>query len=664
MASVIINGIAYSNTFTMNNIKETFWQIYRKYNSDKDKNRFFTIISAMVLSAQRDLDLKGNFDDGYKYIYDKIKDYDMSPPLCVVCKKNKVEWNKQLYKYNRICNDPACKAKANEAFKVNAKAKLGTDNPAADPNHQIAMQQGRSIAKEYVFKDGGVKTVLGMQEYSILEALENCGLTSAEIEAPGPTFLYYHPILKKNLAHISDIFIPKYNLIISGKDGVENPNMHPNIRKDRLRAIYEYIHILHKTEYNFVQVEGKEDIKEIPTIIKTVSEMHSKGARYIVPPRVDLAYGESNRIYESPMRYYFLLDDDGSVIISFFTFDKYSAKGLIVFESDVAIYDVSFIFKNPLLRANLFYVELEYDPMMLRRDKVNLNIENNHQMFIYAYTGIVPDTSTYESFHRNIYIVDIREITNKIRVVQDIVVDGFMTHSKNSILPQLKYINKHNNPLENTDSSTPKDHNNRFNIDFYFVEDKYIRFSVFNKEIIYDINNGMVKVREGKVNKKYNGCVKVTYTAYLLFYALMSANIGISRLSDIYLHASEIGFDISDILLILIKHMLYSTDNIYTKDICMSVHRISNLDDIEKEIALFLDYRFKAVIYYDKEVYERDIVDVEQYNDLNTIRLCADKNNKIIKQFTDKCDILVKLNKFKNMYKQTNKKETIISLIQ
>jgi len=652
VANVVINDRIYVSDFQLNNIKTTFKRVYTGYSKteNKESNVYRTVVSAMANVAITDLGLSMSFDDAYKYIYDELRGYSKeNPAICPICKKNPVEWNKEFKRYNRFCNDSACVKKAREDFKMNAKAKLGTDNPASLPSHQIEMQKNRSIAKEYVFQDGGIKTVLGMQEYNILNALERHGYKSNQIETPGPTFQYYHPILKKNLVHISDIFIPELNLIISGKDGIDNPNMHPNIQKDRLRAIYEYIHIVNNTEYNFVQIEGDADIKSIDVILRKCKDIYSKGGRYIIPPRVDLhAYGENmvGKLFDN-MRYYFLLDSDGSILISWFSITNRSSKGNVIFEDSIATFNFETIFNNTILSQNLFYIEIDdYSIMNFRRDVVNMELKSNYQALKYFYSGMLDENV----FYRKMFLSDIIEICQQPKSWFNLNNENFLELSKDIF--STDSINKVSDIDDMCSSIIDKTYILDSEIYIYHGDSK-LRVNVFDHEFVIDVKSGLCVTRESKVNKPYNMKYKVTKRFNLLLYAILVASKGVSKLDINILYATnEMSIQINEIIYAYIMTMIYSTSkNSHRNLIIYETGYHTQHSDVKRDIEEFFNYSNNSInqILLQNVVYEQnnssDIIEIYE-----RIKDSGKKNSKIIKAFINSFPILEDLRRFQKEY--------------
>ena len=216
---------------------------------------------------------------------------------CVICKKP-TSWNEEKGRYNRFCSDE-CVKKYVEIRNKRMLDKYGTTNLAAIPEFQKdKLMANRSIAKTYTFKDGGQKIVLSNIEYGILEYLDNKGYTSEQIEAPASVIIPYK-FEGKNLNHIPDIFVKPLNLIISGKDGLDNPNMSPHFIKDRKKNIAIFKEILDNWNFNYVQVEGEKEVKALDSTFMTIEKLIKKG-RVVIPPRIDFALLYSEGWFSGP----------------------------------------------------------------------------------------------------------------------------------------------------------------------------------------------------------------------------------------------------------------------------------------------------------------------------------------------------------------------------
>jgi predicted nucleic acid-binding Zn ribbon protein len=191
--------------------------------------------------------------------------YKKTHGKCVVCGKV-TEWNEDKVRYERYCSD-YCVKKQRELFKKNCKRKLGTDNPAADPEHQRKALEGRSISGEYTFKDGGKVGYVGSYEKDFLQFLdenEEIGITSKDIQQCPINFDYIMDGEIKH--HIPDFYIEEWKLIVQIKDGGDNPNMNSHIQSTgRLRQklgdeaivktqMYNYIKIVNKVYGQFIEL--------------------------------------------------------------------------------------------------------------------------------------------------------------------------------------------------------------------------------------------------------------------------------------------------------------------------------------------------------------------------------------------------------------------------
>lgn len=250
--------------------------------------------------------------------------------LCRIC-GSETDWNEETGRYEMFCSDE-CKQKHSEITAARIKDIYGIDNLAKDPVYQRdVMLAGRSIARNYEFKDGDVKIVLSKVEYNILEELEKLGFTSDDIDAPCRTIIPYK-MDGKVLNHIPDIFIKSLNLIISAKDSSLSPNRHPSFKKDRLKNLTIYKEILDNTKFNYAQIEGINEAKATKMIVDACRYTLGNKGRFIMPPRVDFVmYNESDSVVPSQevgrVEYIILLKtQDGEPIGFAFVDDIHSKK--------------------------------------------------------------------------------------------------------------------------------------------------------------------------------------------------------------------------------------------------------------------------------------------------------------------------------------------------
>ena len=277
---------------------------------------------------------------------------------CTIC-KGASNWNEAKGRYDRFCSD-ACKKKYVEVRNKRMLDKYGTTNLAADMDFQKnKLLANRSIALTYNFKDGGSKIVLSKVEYDILGQLENMGYTSDDIDAPAD-FVITYELDGKKLHHIPDIYIKSLNLIISAKDGLDNPNTHPSFMKDRKKNIVIFKSILDNYKYNYIQIEGKES-EVTRDVVDVARKVINKGQRFIIPPRVDFVMyrelesdyksGLINKIHHAIMEF-----QDGFYKCTYFATDMASGNIIIPQEDEDVRYFVSLPIDSLVARNDELYV--------------------------------------------------------------------------------------------------------------------------------------------------------------------------------------------------------------------------------------------------------------------------------------------------------------------
>ena len=175
---------------------------------------------------------------------------------CVICRRE-TEWNEIRGRYERYCSEK-CKMVARENFRKNAKDKLGTDNPAADPEHQLKAIRGRKYSGEYEFEDGGKVWYSSSYESDFLRFCdEEMNFKSTEIMQC--EIIFSTIIDGKEHFHIPDFFIPMFDLIIQIKDGGDNPNMNSHVQgmgRERQRLGDQAI--INDGRYNYIKIVNKE----------------------------------------------------------------------------------------------------------------------------------------------------------------------------------------------------------------------------------------------------------------------------------------------------------------------------------------------------------------------------------------------------------------------
>lgn len=199
---------------------------------------------------------------------------------CIIC-KNLTDWNEKTHKYNRFCNNPACKEKYKEEFRKRMIGKYGKVSLLNDPEQQKKMLANRRISGVYLWSDHVHETpYTGSYEQNFLEFLDHVlNFDPEDVIGPSPHTYYYVYENEKHF-YIPDFFIPSLNLEIEVKDGGDNPNTHQKIQavdkvKEKLKDqvmisnnVFNYIKIINKDNQRIIKylekakenfIEGKED---------------------------------------------------------------------------------------------------------------------------------------------------------------------------------------------------------------------------------------------------------------------------------------------------------------------------------------------------------------------------------------------------------------------
>jgi len=202
---------------------------------------------------------------------------------CTICKK-KTKWNEDLVRYERFCSDE-CKKEARRRFMKNAKKRLGTSNPAADPEHQFKAIKGRGYSGEYTFKDGGKIGYSSSYEMDFLRLLdEDMNFSSKEVEQCAIIF-WIHFNGKRHF-HIPDFYLPSFKLIVNIKTF---QNQNSNIQTTaKLRQQLSDKAIIDDGNYHYILILDK-DYTSFINLITTLKEIDASdsdnGERIIVIPQ-------------------------------------------------------------------------------------------------------------------------------------------------------------------------------------------------------------------------------------------------------------------------------------------------------------------------------------------------------------------------------------------
>lgn len=230
-------------------------------------------------------------------------DYRNGPGKCVICGEP-TEWDDKKKKYKSLCEplsvkrlfkDPlrtiktyinnkgnSCSEVVRKKFVENSVKKVGTANFMELEGFQQKLLANRKISRIVNFK-GKEFTVVGSYEERFLKVLSPLVLSANEVEAPGIEIKWKDDQGRERL-HISDFFLPKYNCVISIKDGGANKNNHPSMTDRRKNDAYKFKALVDKTKYNVIELNGLEEINEFPKILKQLKESIKQGKRFIIYP--------------------------------------------------------------------------------------------------------------------------------------------------------------------------------------------------------------------------------------------------------------------------------------------------------------------------------------------------------------------------------------------
>lgn len=230
-------------------------------------------------------------------------DYRNGPGKCVICGEH-TEWDDKKKKYKSLCEplsvkrlfkDPlrtiktyinnkgnSCSEVVRKKFVENSVKKVGTANFMELEGFQQKLLANRKISRIVNFK-GKEFTVVGSYEERFLKVLSPLVLSANEVEAPGIEIKWKDDQGRERL-HISDFFLPKYNCVISIKDGGSNKNNHPSMTDRRKNDAYKFKALVDKTKYNVIELNGLEEINEFPKIFKQLKESIKQGKRFIIYP--------------------------------------------------------------------------------------------------------------------------------------------------------------------------------------------------------------------------------------------------------------------------------------------------------------------------------------------------------------------------------------------
>ena len=230
-------------------------------------------------------------------------DYRNGPGRCVICGEL-TDWDDKKKKYKSLCEplsikrlfkDPlrtvktyfknkgnSCSEVVRKKFVENSVKKVGTSNFMEMDGFQQKLLASRKISRLVNFK-GKEFTVVGSYEERFLKVLSTLVMAANDVEAPGIEIKWKDEQGRERL-HITDFFLPKYNCVISIKDGGANKTNHPSMVERRPNDAYKFKAVVDKTRYNAIELNGLDEINSFNKCFKELKEHIKSGKRYIKYP--------------------------------------------------------------------------------------------------------------------------------------------------------------------------------------------------------------------------------------------------------------------------------------------------------------------------------------------------------------------------------------------
>lgn len=208
-------------------------------------------------------------EDPYEYAYSMLVHKPIGR-LCLMCRKNRVKFNDETLKYERLCSDPKCK----EAYVKQMKSRMvnvyGKEHLLNEGSQQRKMMYNHADAKDYIWDDNHKFRVIGTYEVDFLNHLKSLDWSPEDILAPAPMDIHYKWGDGTQHLYIPDFVLISLNLIVEIKQGGFNDsfmehNRDIEHRKDQAVKIFcknnnmHYIKILDKNYEEFDRDYVKSD---------------------------------------------------------------------------------------------------------------------------------------------------------------------------------------------------------------------------------------------------------------------------------------------------------------------------------------------------------------------------------------------------------------------
>ncbi len=150
--------------------------------------------------------------------------------LCVQCRKNPVHFNQDTLKYERLCDDPACKEAYVKMVKGRMVSVYGKEHLLNEADMQRRMIYNHAQARDYTWDEKHKFRIIGSYEEDFLNHLKSLDWSPNDIICPSPNNYWYK--WKDGTLHlyIPDFYIPSLSLEVEIK---ESDNNHPRMEHER-----------------------------------------------------------------------------------------------------------------------------------------------------------------------------------------------------------------------------------------------------------------------------------------------------------------------------------------------------------------------------------------------------------------------------------------------
>lgn len=177
--------------------------------------------------------------------------------LCTQCKTKHVRFNSDTLKYERLCDNPACKEAYIRMMKDRMINVYGKEHLLNDADMQRKMLYNHADAHDYIWDDQHKFRIIGTYESDFLDHLKKNGWSPNDIICPSPNNYWYKWNDGSTHLYIPDFFIPSLSLEVEIKQGNWSGSFMEHNReiealKDK-RMKYE----TSKTNINYIKIMDK-----------------------------------------------------------------------------------------------------------------------------------------------------------------------------------------------------------------------------------------------------------------------------------------------------------------------------------------------------------------------------------------------------------------------